>query len=99
MSQQFEKIKSSGSGYAFVNKKSKETQPDFRGKVIVCGKEHSVVGWWKESKDKERFISLQFTDINDLPPKLQPAKNVNINSTEVKDPPKPGSDPLADIFG
>ena len=55
-------------GYLFPNKKSNDSQPDFRGKLTIDGKEWLVSGW-KRSKDGEEMISLSVTDPASLPPR------------------------------
>ena len=49
-------------GAIFKNdKKTKETHPDYRGKVNVNGKDMEVALWLKESKMGLKYFSAQFT--------------------------------------
>ena len=46
-----------GSGVAFKNEKTKETQPDYKGTFNFDGKECEIAMWVKEGK-KGKFFSL-----------------------------------------
>jgi uncharacterized protein (DUF736 family) len=51
------------SGALFQNeKKEKETQPDFTGKINIDGVEKRLAGWKKESKNGKKFLSLKISD-------------------------------------
>jgi uncharacterized protein (DUF736 family) len=51
------------SGAIFKNdKKTKETHPDYRGKVMVNGKEMEVALWVKESAKGLKYFSAAFSE-------------------------------------
>jgi len=50
------------SGAIFKNTKTKETQPDYRGKVNVNGKDMEVSLWVKESKTGTKYFSASFQE-------------------------------------
>lgn len=57
-------------GAIFKNdKKTKETQPDYRGKVNVNGKEMEIALWFKESSKGTKYFSCSFSEpyVNDQP--------------------------------
>jgi uncharacterized protein (DUF736 family) len=57
-------------GAIFKNdKKTKETQPDYRGKVNVNGKEMEIALWMKESSKGTKYFSCSFSEpyVNDQP--------------------------------
>ena len=59
------------SGAIFKNdKKTKDTQPDYRGKVNVEGKELEISLWLKESKSGVKYFSASFQE-----PWVKPADN------------------------
>lgn len=45
-------------GVLFTNKKTKDTQPDFKGTIKVDGKEYEIAAWNKKSKAGNDFTSL-----------------------------------------
>lgn len=50
-------------GAIFKNdKKTKETQPDYRGKVNVNGKEMEIALWLKESSKGMKYFSCSFSE-------------------------------------
>lgn len=50
-------------GAIFKNdKKTKETQPDYRGKVNVNGKEMEIALWLKESSKGVKYFSCSFSE-------------------------------------
>ena len=50
-------------GAIFKNdKKSKETQPDYTGKLNVEGKDFSISCWKKESKAGKDFLSCRISE-------------------------------------
>lgn len=60
MNQQFD---NTNKGTLFVNdQKSKETSPDYSGKVNVNGREFRIAGWKKQSKAGKTFLSLSVSD-------------------------------------
>lgn len=50
------------SGAIFKNEKTKETQPDYKGKLNVNGKDFDVSGWIKTSKEGKSFLSLKIQE-------------------------------------
>lgn len=57
-------------GAIFKNdKKTKETQPDYRGKVNVNGKEMEIALWFKESSKGTKYFSCSFSEpyVNEIP--------------------------------
>ena len=57
-------------GAIFKNdKKTKETQPDYRGKVNVNGKEMEIALWLKESSKGTKYFSCSFSEpyVNETP--------------------------------
>lgn len=50
------------SGSIFENdKKTEESQPDFRGSCLINGVEFWLSAWRRESRDGKKYIGLQFT--------------------------------------
>ena len=50
-------------GAIFKNdKKTAENQPDYKGKVVVNGKEMEVALWLKESKSGMKYFSATFQE-------------------------------------
>lgn len=47
-----------GKGSLFVNKKTKETQPDYKGTLKVNGQELKISGWLKTTATGLEIISL-----------------------------------------
>ena len=50
------------SGSIFKNNKTKETAPDYKGKVNVNGKDMEVSLWVKESKTGTKYFSASFQE-------------------------------------
>ena len=50
------------SGAIFKNENTKETQPDYKGKLNVQGKDFDVSGWIRTSKDGKSFLSLKIQE-------------------------------------
>ena len=42
--------------------KTKETQPDYTGKVVVRGETLRIAGWLKEGKSGKPYVSLAFSE-------------------------------------
>ena len=42
--------------------KEKETHPDYKGKVMIGGKEMQIAGWNKEKQDGNTFISVRISE-------------------------------------
>ena len=68
------------SGAIFKNTKTKETQPDYRGKVNVNGKEMEVSLWVKESKTGTKYFSASFQE-----PYVKPVSQEVINQNTAQD--------------
>ena len=68
------------SGAIFKNTKTKETQPDYRGKVNVNGKEMEVSLWVKESKTGTKYFSASFQE-----PYVKPVSQETINQNNAQD--------------
>lgn len=68
------------SGAIFKNTKTKETQPDYRGKVNVNGKEMEVSLWVKESKTGTKYFSASFQE-----PYVKPVNQEVINQNNAQD--------------
>jgi|APCry1669189534_1035231.scaffolds.fasta_scaffold441208_1 uncharacterized protein (DUF736 family) len=65
------------SGALFKNdKKTKESQPDYRGTAEVNGQKYLVSSWIKTSKAGNKFMSLSFTVDNGEGQKAKPAPAV-----------------------
>jgi uncharacterized protein (DUF736 family) len=70
--------KKNNSGAIFKNKrKEKDTHPDYRGNVVVNGKEMEVVMWVKESKSGEKFFSVAFSEPYIAPEKMESKPFIN----------------------
>jgi uncharacterized protein (DUF736 family) len=66
------------SGAIFKNNKTKETQPDYKGKVKVNDKEMEISLWFKESQTGTKYFSASFQE-----PFVKPTiteTNVKINN-------------------
>ena len=51
------------SGAIFKNDyKEKETQPDYKGKAMIDGKEKEVAMWLNESKTGIKYFSVKFSE-------------------------------------
>ena len=50
------------SGAIFKNNKTKETQPDYRGKVKVNNVEMEISLWFKESQKGTKYFSASFQE-------------------------------------
>ncbi len=50
------------SGAIFKNNKTKETQPDYRGKVKVNNVEMEISLWFKESQKGTKYFSAAFQE-------------------------------------
>lgn len=68
------------SGAIFKNTKTKETQPDYRGKVNVNGKDMEVSLWVKESKTGTKYFSASFQE-----PYVKPVSQETINQNNAQD--------------
>jgi uncharacterized protein (DUF736 family) len=68
------------SGAIFKNTKTKETQPDYRGKVNVNGKEMEISLWVKESKTGSKYFSASFQE-----PYVKPVSQEVINQNTAQD--------------
>ena len=66
------------SGAIFKNNKTKDTQPDYRGKVKVNNIEMEVSLWIKESQSGSKYFSASFQEPFVKPTTTEP--NVKINN-------------------
>ncbi len=67
-------------GAIFKNTKTKDTQPDYRGKVNVNGKDMEVSLWVKESKTGSKYFSASFQE-----PYVKPVSQEVINQNTAQD--------------
>jgi uncharacterized protein (DUF736 family) len=65
-------------GAIFKNNKTKDTQPDYRGKVKVNDKEMEVSLWIKVSESGTKYFSASFQEPFVKPTTTEP--NVKINN-------------------
>ena len=64
-------------GALFKNdNKSKDSQPDYTGRVNVEGAEYQLAGWIKESKAGNTYLSLKVSDATDFEKKDIPKKDL-----------------------
>jgi uncharacterized protein (DUF736 family) len=68
------------SGAIFKNNKTKDTQPDYKGKVKVNDKEMEISLWFKESQTGTKYFSASFQEPFVKPTTTEP--NVKINNIE-----------------
>lgn len=68
------------SGAIFKNNKTKDTQPDYRGKVKVNDKEMEISLWFKESQSGTKYFSASFQEPFVKPTTTEP--NVKINNID-----------------
>jgi uncharacterized protein (DUF736 family) len=73
------------SGAIFKNNKTKDTQPDYRGKVKVNDKEMEISLWFKESQTGTKYFSASFQEPFVKPTTTEP--NVKINNISENDLP------------
>lgn len=67
-------------GAIFKNNKTKDTQPDYRGKVKVNNIEMEVSLWVKESQSGSKYFSASFQEPFVKPTTTEP--NVKINNID-----------------
>ena len=72
-------------GAIFKNNKTKDTQPDYRGKVKVNDKEMEVSLWIKVSESGTKYFSASFQEPFVKPTTTEP--NVKINNIDLSDLP------------
>jgi len=68
------------SGAIFKNNKTKETQPDYKGKVKVNDKEMEISLWFKESQTGTKYFSASFQEPFVKPTTTEPNVNIIDNS-------------------
>jgi uncharacterized protein (DUF736 family) len=68
------------SGAIFKNNKTKDTQPDYRGKVKVNDKEMEISLWFKESQTGTKYFSASFQEPFVKPTTTEPNVNIIDNS-------------------
>lgn len=49
-------------GIAFLNEKTKDTQPDFKGELNIDGKTYQVAIWKRVAKNNKTYLSLNVDD-------------------------------------
>jgi len=49
-------------GALFSNKKTKETQPDYKGKVNINGVDYDLAGWIKTSENAGKYLQLKVSE-------------------------------------
>lgn len=49
-------------GALFSNKKTKDTQPDYKGKVNINGVDYDLAGWLKESEKAGKYLQLKVSE-------------------------------------
>lgn len=64
------------SGSLFKNNKTKDTQPDYRGKVKVNNIEMEVSLWIKESQSGTKYFSASFQEPFTKPTSTEPKVNI-----------------------
>ena len=64
------------SGAIFKNNKTKDTQPDYRGKVKVNDKEMEISLWFKESQSGTKYFSASFQEPFVKPTTTEPKVNI-----------------------
>ena len=50
------------SGAIFKNNKVKDSQPDYRGKIVVENKEYEIALWLKEAKTGVKYFSASLQE-------------------------------------
>ena len=55
------------SGSMFINdKKTKDTHPDYQGKIMVSGVMYYVSSWYKKLEGKKAFFSMALKPVDDV---------------------------------
>lgn len=88
-------------GYLFPNKKTNPSQPDFRGKLTVDGKEFALSGWNRDKDTPEGLvvmISVEATLASAVPSRQAPPPAAGAPSSSPP-PPAASSDPDGSVFG
>lgn len=49
-------------GALFSNKKTKDTQPDYKGKVNINGVDYELAGWIKTSENAGKYLQLKVSE-------------------------------------
>ena len=71
-------------GAIFKNEKTKDTQPDYTGKLNVGGREFRVASWIKQSKQGTNFMSLSVEPWEDKGQQSQqPQQAAPISSNDI----------------
>lgn len=72
-------------GFLMKNtEKEKDTQPDYKGSVVVVGVEYWLSSWIKTSKKGDKFMSLSLQPKEQAKPARQ-AKQAPVEDFEVED--------------
>jgi hypothetical protein len=65
------------SGAIFKNNKTKDTQPDYKGKVKVNNIEMEISLWFKESQTGTKYFSASFQEPFVKPTTTEPKVKIN----------------------
>lgn len=49
-------------GALFSNKKTKDTQPDYKGKINFNGMDYELAGWIKTSENAGKYLQLKVSE-------------------------------------
>lgn len=53
-------------GAMFPNQyKSKDTHPDYKGKITINGQEKAIAGWVKTSKEGKEYLSISISELQE----------------------------------
>ncbi len=62
-----------GDGSLLQNQKQKETHPDYRGSVLLNGKEYEIAGWKKSTREGKPWLALKVQPKRERPQAAQAA--------------------------
>lgn len=68
-----------GTFTVFVNNKESEKQPDFKGKVMLNGKEQSIAMWKRESKKGNKYLFGKIEEFKPMPKEVKQAVTQDFN--------------------
>lgn len=76
-----EQVKKDNRGYLYPNKnKTKPTQPDHTGKVLVDNKEWRISAWENKTPEGTSYLSISFTP--PLPPQQKVVSELEVNKQQ-----------------